>query len=433
MKLASLKSQFTWGLFSQGYSQAVTIGAQLLVLPLMVTFWGAEKYGSWLIISALPSYLSMADLGFAQISANDMTMRMARGDTEGALVVNQTAWLFNLCVTLILIVAFGLFVSFVPLDQMFGLKTESSSDLRGATFVLGLLTLTSIIFGVVGAAMRSVGLLWAVVSINATSRLTEAVLLAGCAFFGAGFLSTALLLLVNRLVIFLLACIQFYRKYPAFRPGVHLADLVLLRRMVVPSVSYMSYTASYALNIQGVSLLVGAFLGPVAVVVINAIRTLTRLGRTAASIVISSLEPIFAQLAGSGETSKEKKAFTYLIYAASVGTFVYAIGMWWLGEAFLSWWTRGTVVNQTIVFHMMILAVVFEIAWYTLQTPFVSTNRHSYFALWLLIISVLSIGVLWLVIERFGLPAAAAVTLMLNVLMVLVTIVISRNHSKNMA
>ncbi|TRL39173.1 lipopolysaccharide biosynthesis protein [Rhizobium straminoryzae] len=433
MKLASLKSQFTWGVFSQGYSQAVTIGSQLLVLPLMVTFWGAEKYGSWLIISALPSYLSMADLGFAQISANDMTMRMARGDARGALVVNQTAWLFNLCVTLILIVAFGLFVSFVPLDELFSLKSGNGGDVRVATFVLGLLTLTSIVFGVIGAGMRSVGLLWAVVSINATSRLTEAVLLAGCAYFDFDFLPTSLLLLANRSLIFLAGCLPFYRKYPQFMPGLRLADFQLLRRMVVPSVAYMSYTASYALNIQGVSLLVGAFLGPVAVVVINAIRTLTRLGRTAASIVISSLEPIFAQLSGSGEASKEKRAFQYLIYAASIGTLIYVAGMWLFGESFLAWWTRGTVVDQSLLFHMMLLAVVFEIAWYTLQTPFVSTNRHSYFALWLLILSVLSIALLWLMIGRFGLAAAGAVTLMLNGSMVLVTVLVARKHSKKAA
>lgn len=426
MKLASLKSQFTWGLFSQGYSQAVTIGAQMLVLPLMVTFWGAEKYGSWLIISALPSYLAMADLGFAQISANDMTMRMARGDSQGALIVNQTAWLFNLGVTLILIVAFGLFVAIVPLDELFGLKTEGVGNVSAATFLLGLLTLTSIIFGVVGAGMRSVGLLWAVVSINATSRLTEALLLAACAFWDADFLLSSFLLLLNRLLIFAVACWQFYRKYPQFRPGIQQADLVLLRRMVIPSVAYMSYTASNALNIQGVSLIVAAFLGPVAVVVVNAIRTLTRLGRTAASIVINSLEPIFAQLSGAGENKKGEKAFRFLIAAASAGTVIYVGGMWLMGEPFLAWWTRGTVVNQAALFHMMLFGVVLEIAWYTLQTPFVSTNRHSLFASWLLCFSLAGLLVLWVLIPHVGLLGVGWSALAVNGAMLAATIVISR-------
>jgi O-antigen/teichoic acid export membrane protein len=425
MTALNLKRQFKWSLVSQAYSQGVNIGSQLLLLPLMITLWGAERYGAWLIISALPSYLSMADLGFAQISANDMTMRMARGDKDGTVVVNHTAWLFNAIISVTLIVAFGIFVLLFPIEATFNIVNVGESHIALATFLLGVLTLSSLAFGVVGAGMRSVGLLWLVVTTNTTSRLTEVLLLISCTYFGGGFLLAASVMLLNRVVVLAPILIWFYRRYPHLRPAVSKADLQMMRQMVVPSIAYMSYTLSYALNIQGVSLLVGIFLGPVAVVTVNAVRTFTRLGRAAASIVISSIEPIFAQLAGSDANNHGKKAFQYLVAASVLGSVIYAVGVILFGEQFLEWWTRGTVVHQGVLINLMLLAVVFEIGWYTLQTPFVSTNRHSIFALWLLILSVGSIFFLWLIITAWGIDAAGLVAAGLNFGMLVITIAIS--------
>jgi O-antigen/teichoic acid export membrane protein len=421
----SLKRQFTFGVFAQGYSQAVNIGSQLLVLPFLISIWGAERYGAWLIISALPSYISMADLGFAQISANDMTMRMARGDRDGAVVVNQTAWLFNSIVNVVLLIATAAFVLTVPIETAFNIHAASGDHIAASTFLLGILTLSSLAFGVIGAGMRSVGLLWLVVTANSTARLTEVFLLIGCTYFGGGFLLVASVMLLNRFLVLGPISFWFYRRHPHLRPSIRRADIKLMRKMVVPSVAYMSYTLSYALNIQGVSLLVGMFLGPVAVVTVNAVRTFTRLGRAAASMVISSIEPIFAQLAGSDANNHGKKAFRYLIAASVLGSAIYAAGVILFGEHFLQWWTRGTVVHQDSLINLMLLAVVFEIGWYTLQTPFVSTNRHSVFALWLLVLSVGSLFFLWLTIKPWGIDAAGLIAAGLNFGMLIITIAIS--------
>jgi O-antigen/teichoic acid export membrane protein len=427
----SLKRQFTLGVFAQGYSQAVNIGSQLLVLPFLISIWGAERYGAWLIISALPSYISMADLGFAQISANDMTMRMARGDRDGAVVVNQTAWLFNSIVNVVLLIATAAFVLIVPIETAFNIHAVSGDHIAASTFLLGILTLLSLAFGVIGAGMRSVGLLWLVVTANSTARLTEVFLLIGCTYFGGGFLLVASVMLLNRFLVLGPVSFWFYRRYPHLRPSIRRADVKLMRKMVVPSVSYMSYTLSYALTIQGVSLLVGVFLGPVAVVAVNAVRTLTRLGRTAASVVINSVEPVFAHLAGNGAKDEEKKTFRYLLAAAAVGTAVYVCGIWLFGEMFLAWWTRGTVVNHNMLMYLMLIGVVFEIGWYTFQTPFVSTNRHSLFALLLLILSFASLVVLWVTIQIWGIEAVGAVYALMNASMLLVTLIIVRRVRVN--
>src|SRR6266478_3684793 len=58
----------------------VTAVIQLVSVPIFLRFWGPRLYGEWLLLSTLPSYLSLSDMGFASVAGNDMTMRVAAGD-----------------------------------------------------------------------------------------------------------------------------------------------------------------------------------------------------------------------------------------------------------------------------------------------------------------------------------------------------------------
>ena len=44
-------------------------------------------YGEWLILAAIPTYLSMASLGFSQQTGKDLNARMARGEVVGLQAV----------------------------------------------------------------------------------------------------------------------------------------------------------------------------------------------------------------------------------------------------------------------------------------------------------------------------------------------------------
>src|SRR2546426_46998 len=89
------------------YGQAVVIVIQLAGVPILLRHWQTQLYGEWLILFAIPSYLSMTDLGFSQSAGNDMTARVARGDRVGALGLFQSllALVFFLAVVGLLLVA----------------------------------------------------------------------------------------------------------------------------------------------------------------------------------------------------------------------------------------------------------------------------------------------------------------------------------------
>ena len=72
------------------YGQAVVVVIQLAGVPILLSQWHAVLYGEWLILFAIPAYLSLGDLGFSLSAANDMTARVGRQDRAGALTVFQS-------------------------------------------------------------------------------------------------------------------------------------------------------------------------------------------------------------------------------------------------------------------------------------------------------------------------------------------------------
>ena len=72
------------GFGANAFGQTVSIVIQLFSLPLFLYYWDTSTYGAWLILSAVPAYLTMADVGMVNAAGNKMTMALGRSDTAEA-------------------------------------------------------------------------------------------------------------------------------------------------------------------------------------------------------------------------------------------------------------------------------------------------------------------------------------------------------------
>src|SRR5262249_10081754 len=91
-----LKRRIIANLGANGFAQLVNIITQLVAVPLFLYAWSKEHYGEWLLLSALPTYLSLAEAGFVSVSANKAAMLASAGKPEEVRRVLQTAWGFLL-------------------------------------------------------------------------------------------------------------------------------------------------------------------------------------------------------------------------------------------------------------------------------------------------------------------------------------------------
>src|ERR1700729_1518382 len=112
------------GLGANAFGQVVTIAIQILSLRIFLSYWDATKYGTWILLSTVPSYLTMADVGMVSVAGNKMMMAMARNDVDEANEIFQTAQLF------LSIACVCLFVCIVPVTQFWPMPAYIDWDSR---------------------------------------------------------------------------------------------------------------------------------------------------------------------------------------------------------------------------------------------------------------------------------------------------------------
>ena len=147
---SGIRRRILKGFGAQGFSQAVQIFICLAEVPLLLTFWGTQLYGEWLMLSAIPVYMSISDGGFAGAACREMTIRGGAGDKTGVRAVFQSTWLLLLVVSIAAgLLAFG-FVQAAPLEDWLGFSVMKGLEIR---FVL-LLLVAHVLVGFQGGLLN---------------------------------------------------------------------------------------------------------------------------------------------------------------------------------------------------------------------------------------------------------------------------------------
>ncbi len=130
----TVRGRLIRGFGATALGPVVTAIIQLGTVPLLLHAWGAAKYGDWLLLSAVPSYLALSDMGFGTASGSDMTMRVAAGDRDGALRTFQSSWALLTSVSTAMLLMASATVWWIPWQRW--LKLSSVSSLQAATIMI---------------------------------------------------------------------------------------------------------------------------------------------------------------------------------------------------------------------------------------------------------------------------------------------------------
>ena len=130
---------------------------QFIQIPVFLHFWNDPLYGEWIIINAIPTWLTFSSVGFGTVAGNEMTMMVAREDREGALRVFQSCWalISGICTAVILLLSGALY--FLPVARLLKFTNISESDTKWIIFYLGVAVLFSQLEQLLQSAYRSIG------------------------------------------------------------------------------------------------------------------------------------------------------------------------------------------------------------------------------------------------------------------------------------
>ncbi|MEO0972277.1 MAG: hypothetical protein AAFX85_04220 [Pseudomonadota bacterium] len=364
------------GVRANAFNQFVSILVQLVGVPVLLLSWGAQQYGEWLVLFAIPAYLGMTDLGFSQSAGNDMTAKVGRGDKDGAVVVFQSLIALVYPVSVLAIAIAGVLSLVVPLAQWLSFVALDDGAARWVLWLFVVEVCFQLVNASTHAAYKASGEYALHVQLNASTRLLQHASVWAIALVGASPLLAAAAFCSLR-VLATLGCLLLVRQRQAWLSiGFAKARLTELRRLLAPALANIAVPIAQALNIQGMVLVVATVLGPPAVVVFSTIRTLTRIALQVVRAISGAVEPEMARAWGASDLPLVRKLFLHAVRASLWLSGALVAGLAVFGELILSLWTRGEVAMHAVLFACLLASAVASTLWYSPLFLLRAANRH---------------------------------------------------------
>ena len=420
MTRSTIAGRLTRNLSASLLAKASVSIYRVAIIPLLIWFLGAERYGEWLLLSALPSWLSLSSFSLGSVAANAMTLHAAKGDHREARSVYSTTM-----VALAVFAAVGVAIAAALLWLVqAGIMTlpGRSVAVPGSTLMaIGLLcgsVFVSFFAEPLAARLRAAGKADVGIALGGTMPWIEAACCVFALIVRADFVSLASATLVSRCLYVAVnwwisrrAHDELYFSWPDVRAS-------LIAPLLSKGLAYQALPLGHALSNQAMLMVVGAAIGPMAVAVFGTARTMIRLGTQAMELINFAVWPEMSLLLGSGDylqAAAVHRAAAAFTIAAGIATA--------LGAAVAGPWVFGIwTLHELSVTHGLMaifgLSMLLQSLWHASLIVQLAANQHEGVAIRYVLGALLAVVLCYPLGRLWGLYGAAGSTLVVDALLI---------------
>jgi O-antigen/teichoic acid export membrane protein len=419
---SGLRRRLVLGAGATSLGPLVTLATQLVSVPIFLHFWGAEKYGEWLMIYAIPAYLAMSDMGFGTVAGNDMTMRVARGDISGALSTFQSTWRLVTLISLALAAVLLPIISVIPIGRVLHLSAIALPEAHFALLILVIDSLACLQTSLPVSGFKAAGLNhMAALGINII-RIIEGISILTAVALGRGPVFIAATLLIVRALGNLALAVTATSFIPWLHFGFTQASWSSVRELFRPAIAFMAFPASNAISLQGALLAIGIVLGPVYVAMFAPLRTVSRAAVQATEIFKLSFWPELSAAYGAGNFELARKLHRLACQLAILFNGCILLVLLVMGPKLLRIWTHGKIPIDVPTFYLLLAGVTLTSLWNTSSAVPIAANRHTRIAIEQLVSVIASLVCAIVLIRFMGLAGCALGLLVAEIYMVLAVV-----------
>lgn len=406
-RLPTLRERLLRGAQAQVVAHAARVVAQVASVSVLIASWGLQRYGDWLLLSAIPTYLAFSDVGFTGAATNEMTMAAGRGDHERARVVFQAVSTALIAVLALLAIALPLIALLVPLAHLFNLSAMSEPAAGGTFVALGFDALLTVYAGLLYGGFASGGYYGEGALLMALTMLAEFGTLAVIALTGGDAPLGATGMVLAQLAGTVAMYVWMRRRVPWLRLGRPAGMRAVLRPLLSPALAAGALPGALAVNIQGMVLVIGLGGSPGAAAVFATLRTMSRAVIQVVSSVQSVVAPEISRSFAAGDAALLRTIHRRGCQIAVWMSAAMVAGLAMLGGPILHIWTSGKVATSGLLLYLFLTATVIDSLWYTSLAVLYATNRHQRVAVYYTLASLLSLPLAYGLLVVWGLDGAA--------------------------
>lgn len=372
----SVKSRLIRGLSANGSGRLITAFIQLISVPLFLYVWGVELYGEWLLLSAIPAYFAISDLGFANVGGNEMVMSEASGDRRRTITIFQSVWAF-VCMVCALVFLVLVFLIFFQLHAFFDFNIIKGSAFSAVIMLLTLSVLVSLQTGLLMQGYRAAEKYARGEWLQNLVKLLEFAALAAGLLIGCDAVALALIILGSQTMGFLMIRLDLKRSVPWLRYGFINVSIPLIRRLLKPSLMFMGFPFGHAIWQQGTLMVVASVLGPSAVVPFSAVRTITNVMQQGTGVINAAFWPELSRAIGKQDMALASELYRVVMKATFWSASIFGLVLAAAGTDIIALWTLNKVNGDLLFVCLMVGAVWFRCFWSASSVVLLASNAHS--------------------------------------------------------
>lgn len=379
---------------------------QIVLVPLYIQYWGTATYGDWLVLTAITSFFTMSDMGLNNVSNNRFCIKHAEKNYEecNSLLVNNAVLIGS--IGIISVLGMLIFVSSCNLQNMLGLHEVDNTTAAIVLVVSCAYIFINMLGGVFDSIYNANHLASRATYINNFTKLAYAILLLICVVVRIE-MSILILIVALPYIGSMFFKVIDSRRYYVYDLKSQNFDRKLFEKLIKPSLAYLGFPISNAISFQGYTLVVNSFFGAVPLVLFNTTRTLVNFVRTLVETVTNGIKPELSIAYGERNGNRLRHVYK----KALIITFVLAIScclfLIVFGKMIYVIWTHNAVEFDTMLMLSFMLVIILN----TLQNAscaiVLATNNHQVVALISMILSIIGLGIAYLLASTNSLPLVA--------------------------
>ena len=412
----SRRKRLKWNFAAALVGKIVNVCQQVLLVPLYLYAWGPEYFGIWLLLSAVPSFLSMAQVGLGTAASTEIVLAIGQGAEERAGRTLASAWLFIVSVGVLVV---ALLIGADSMGLTLGLAGTDQNMIRHPMRIVSILFL-----GVIVMMMRQPLEGFWIARQRASVAMffgaaMSAVELAACAvvlMVGGRAPTLALTIMVTRvlaLALFAIASARHIDLRSRLTP-----DFALVRSLLGRGVGFQLTVLWQAILFQGSLFLAQGVLGPAGVATWGTIRTLSRSGNQVLALVNQALMPELQNEIAARNVVDAKRLYRGGVRLALGVGICAAIPLSLAGGPFYRLWTGGNLEVTPWIWPIMAVGLVLNAVWLTSALVHRAYNQPWYLSSCGLASAVISVASMYTLGAQFGILGFAVGAVVFEGLMV---------------
>ncbi|MEW6389612.1 MAG: oligosaccharide flippase family protein [Pseudomonadota bacterium] len=377
----------------------------VLTTPGMIMAWGANGYGVWLMLTSIPTYLALSDLGFSTAAMNAMAMSFARGEKD--IVVETFHSLIALHLAAFAAIMGCAALALAVLGEI--LRIDVVQKYWIVILLLAAFSCLSMFSRVLLAGFRAGGHYTKGTLIYDAGQFAGNVIIIPVALLGGGYAACVIAWILVRLLTIMILWVSLRRTVQWLTIGVKRATMLVLRKLLHPAIGAMAIPGALALNQQGVAFIVGLVISPAATATLSSVRTASRLAIQVVSVVNRATIPELSAASARDDSASVKRILWINILAILALLLpIAAIFAFW-GPQLVSIWTKGAIVPSRSFITLMAVGMLIHACWFFGTNLLMATNAHMSMISTLTGASIFAAVASWPVAHLWGLPGVALI------------------------